>query len=236
MSYYRGSGFGFGIRLTPMVKYLIGICAGVFVLQWLSGPEMVLIFGLTPQLVLGKFFLWQLGTYLFLHGGFWHIFFNMFALWMFGSELERYLGSHRFLQFYFITGVGAGLLSVVLDPSSSIPTIGASGSIYGILMAYGMLFPNRLVYLYFLFPVKVKYFVAFLGVVAFLSAFSSPGSTIAHVAHLGGMIFAFLYLKGWLSVSNLRQLYYRWRLKRLRRRFTVYDGERKKRDDDFWIQ
>jgi membrane associated rhomboid family serine protease len=139
------------------------------------------------------------------------------------------------LRFFLITGIGAGILSVIFDPFSRIPTIGASGSVYGILMAYGMLFPNRLVYLYFLFPVKVKYFVTFLGAMAFLSALSSPGSQIAHVAHLGGMIFAYLFLKGWLSISFLRGVYQRWKMKRLRRRFTVHEPKKRGRDDDYWI-
>jgi membrane associated rhomboid family serine protease len=178
---------------------------------------------------------WQFVTYLFLHGGFWHVFWNMFALWMFGSDLERHWGSRQFLKFYLVAGVGAGVLSVILAPTSTVPTIGASGSIYGILLAYGMMFPNRLVYLYFLFPVKVKYFVAVLGALAFFSALGSPGSTVAHVAHLGGMIFGFLYLKGWLSISGARQSYHRWRVNRMRERFRVYENERRKKEDDFWI-
>ncbi len=223
-----------GPRITPRVKTLIIACVAVFVLQMLA-HRIEGIFGLVPALVLGQFYLWQPFTYLFLHGGFGHILINMLILWMFGSEMERYLGSSRFLHFYFVTGVGAGLLSVAVDPFSPIPIIGASGAIYGILMAYGMLFPDRLVYLYFLIPIKVKYLVAILGAISFLSAINSPGSNIAHVAHLGGMIFAFLYLKGWLFPSNLRQAYYRWRLNRLRRKFKVYENERRRREDDFWI-
>jgi len=235
MNYPRQRKLAFGSPLTPMVKYLVIACVGVYLLQVAAGNEIITIFGLTPYSVFRNLFIWQPVTYLFLHGSFWHIFFNLFALWMFGSELERYLGSRRFLHFFLVTGVGAGLLSAVLDPFSQIPTIGASGSIYGILMAYGMLFPNRLVYLYFLFPVKVKYFVAFLGVMAFFSAWSSPGSTVAHMAHLGGMVFAFLYLKGWLSLSRIRSTYQRWKMQRLRRRFQVHEGRKKDRDDDFWI-
>ena len=102
-------------------------------------------------------------------------------------------------------------------------------------MAYGMLFPNRIIYLYFLFPVKVKYFVAVIGAVAFFFSISAPGSTTAHIAHLGGMIFAFVYLKGWFSYSRIRQSYFRWRLNRMRQRFKVYENERRKREDDFWI-
>ena len=217
-----------------MVKYLVVACVSTFLLQRLA-DEMTQIFGLTPYRLLGQFHLWQLVTYIFLHGNFWHILFNMFALWMFGCELERHWGSKPFLKFFFITGVGAGILSVVVNPHSYTPIIGASGSIYGILMAYGMMFPERLVYLYLLFPVKVKYFVPFLGVIAFVSALGTSGTPVAHVAHLGGMLFAFLYLKGWMSLSAVRQSYHRWKLKRARERFKVYEKKSRKREDDFWI-
>jgi len=231
----------FGPAITRMVKLLIIANVAVFLWQMLAGLAggygMIRIFGLTPYLVLSKLYFWQLVTYLFLHGGIGHIFFNMFALWMFGSELERYWGPRAFLRFYFVTGIGAGVLSVLADPSGMAPTIGASGAIYGVLMAYGMMFPDRYVYLYFLFPVKVKYFVAVLGLIAFFSSLNAPGSTIAHVAHLGGMLVAFLYLKRWLSISGIKQAYYRWKLRRMRSKFKVYDrGEsRRRKDDDFWI-
>ena len=101
-----------GPNLTTMVKYLVIASAATFVLKFGAGDEMVLIFGLTPYVVLEKLFVWQLFTYLFLHGDFWHLFFNMFALWMFGSELERYWGSREFLRFFLVTGVGAGVLSI----------------------------------------------------------------------------------------------------------------------------
>jgi membrane associated rhomboid family serine protease len=225
-----------------MVKYLV--IANVVVFLWHSvagsagGREIIQIFGLTPYFIVTKLFIWQLVTYLFLHGDFWHIFFNMFALWMFGCELERNWGEREFLKFYFVTGIGAGLFSVLADPFSTVPTIGASGSVYGILMAFGLMFPNRYIHLYFIFPVKVKYFVAVLGILTFVSTLSTSGSTISHIAHLGGMVVAFLYLRGWLSVSGIRQAYYRWRLKRMRSRFKVYRNETKKRErkeDDFWI-
>lgn len=237
MSYSPGYRVTIGPTLTPVVKCLVIACVLIFLLQQIgSGQEMTLIFGLTPNLVLSKLFVWQPATYLFLHGNFWHIFWNMFALWMFGCELERYWRGREFLKYFLVTGIGAGILSIIFDPFSPIPTIGASGAIYGILLAYGMMFPDRLVYLYFLFPVKVKYFVAVLGIIAFVSALGSPGSPVAHVAHLGGMVFGFLYLKGWLSLSRIKQSYYRWRLNRMRRRFRVYESERRKRkDDDFWI-
>ncbi len=236
MSFGSGRYVTMGPTLTPTVKNLVITCAVVFLLQMLgAGREMVGIFGLTPYLIVSKLFLWQIGTYLFLHGGFGHMFWNMFALWMFGCELERHWGSREFLKFFLVTGMGAGLLSIVFQPFSTVPTIGASGAVYGILMAYGLMFPERHVYLYFLFPIKVKYFVSVLGVITFVSAFSTPGSTVAHMAHLGGMLVGLFYMKGWISISGIRQSYHRWRLKRMRERFKVYDGEKPRRKDDFWI-
>jgi membrane associated rhomboid family serine protease len=139
--------------------------------------------------------LWQFVTYMFLHGGFWHLFLNMFILWMFGSEIERYWGSRTFLKYYFITGVGAGLLSWLTAINSPHPTIGASGAIYGILVAYGMMFPNRPVYLYFLLPIKAKHFVIFLAIMELMASRGQASSGIAHFAHLGGMLFGYVYLK-----------------------------------------
>ncbi len=239
MSFGPRSTMRLGPTMTPMVKYLMIACAGAFLLQSLGDSRaMIQIFGLTPAAVLSKLFVWQIVTYLFLHGGFGHLFWNMFPLWMFGSELERYWGGKEFLRFFLITGIGAGLLSIAVQPFSPVPTIGASGAVYGVLMAYGLMFPERMVYLYFLFPVKVKYFVAFLGIVTFYSALSSPGGPIAHMAHLGGMVFGFLYMKGLLSLSAVRQNYQRWKLQRMRKKFKVYDSQRRKqkeKKDDFWI-
>ena len=222
--------------LPPTVKKLAIICAATFLLQVLgTGREMVTIFGLTPLLVINKLFIWQVVTYLFLHGGFWHLFWNMFTLWMFGSELERHWGGKQFLKFFLVTGAGAGILSIIFEPFSPIPTIGASGSVYGIMMAYGLMFPERLVYVYFLFPVKVKYFISILAAITFFSAFGASGSVVAHVAHLGGMVFAFLYLKGWFSFTRIKQIYYQWRSSQIKNRFKVYDSKPKKKEDDFWI-
>jgi len=208
----------------------------VYLLQWVgSGEDMIAIFGLRPSWVLGRLYIWQLVTYLFLHGPLSHILINMFTLWMFGCQLESYWGSREFLRFFLVTGVGAGILSILFQPTSPTPIIGASGAIYGILMAYGLLFPERLVYLYFLFPVKVKYFVGVLALITLYSSIYAPGGPIAHMAHLGGMVFAFLYLKGWLSLGKIRQDYHRWRIRKMRSRFEVHEGKDRKREDDFWI-
>ena len=236
----------FGPRLSPMVKYLVIINAVVFVWQFLSrmgggGYGLITTFGLIPAAVTGNLYFWQLGTYLFLHADFWHLFFNMFALWMFGTELENRWGRRAFIRYFFVTGIGAGIISVLASPGSVIPTIGASGAIYGILLAYGMMFPERYVYIYFLFPVKVKYFVGVLGAITFFMTLSAQGSTVAHIAHLGGMLVGLIYLKKWFSLREIRQQYNRWKSARRRRDFQVHDNEepqvkpRRKKDDDYWI-
>lgn len=185
---YSGSGM-----LPPTVKALLIINLVVFLLQQVAGRMMTYYFGLIPALF-WKGFIWQPVTYMFMHGGFGHIFFNMFALWMFGRTLEEIWGSKKFLIYYMICGVGAGLLSAAISPGSPIPTVGASGAVYGLLMAFGLLFPNQMIFIYFLFPIKAKFFVIGMIVVEFLLSFN-PASPVAHIAHLGGMIFGFVYLK-----------------------------------------
>ena len=195
--YYRGNYGGrpayasiSGGGLTKAIKIILIICAAAYVLQTLGGRafqiSLITSFGLTPAAVIGSLAVWQLVTYIFLHGGFFHILFNMFALWMFGRELESVWGTREFVKFFFVCGIGAGISSVVARPGSTIPTIGASGSIYGILLAYGLLFPNReMLLIPFMIPVKVKYYVMFIGGMAFLASFSGgSGGGVAHVAHL----------------------------------------------------
>ena len=143
-----------------------------------------------------NFQVWQLVTYQFMHGGIGHIFFNMFALWMFGAAIENVMGSRKFLIFYLLSGISAGLFHLLLSPIfSGAPavTIGASGAIYGVLIAFAMYFPDSLIFLYFLIPIKAKYFIGFMIVIEFL-AIDSAASNVAHLAHLGGALFAFLYL------------------------------------------
>jgi len=144
----------------------------------------------------GNFQIWQLVTYQFLHGGFSHILFNMFALWMFGVEIENSWGSKKFLTFYLISGIGAGLLHMFVSPiltGVGAPTIGASGSVYGIMIAFAMMFPERLIYLYFLIPIKAKYLITFLIIMEFMLV-DSASSGVAHLAHLGGALVGFLYI------------------------------------------
>ena len=177
------------------------------------------LFALYP---LGQGFLvWQLVTYLFLHGGFFHIFFNLLALWFFGVELENLWGTRRFLIYYFICGIGAGISNILLTPlfTTPLPTIGASGAIYGVLIAFGMLFPEVPVYIAFLFPIKAKYVVAFFVAMELYNGIANTNAGIAHFAHLGGAFVGFLYL-----------LYYRRSIPAFGR---ISDYISKKKDDIF---
>lgn len=181
-------------RITPAVKYLILVNAGIFMSEILFSLKWTTFLGLTPA-DFWRGYIWQPATYMFLHGGIFHLFFNMFVLWMFGSTLESKWGLRRFLTFYFICGTGAGLLNAVATPGSQVPIVGSSGAIYGLLMAFGILFPNQLIYVWGIIPVKAKHFVIVIGIIEFLAAMSAAQSGIAHFAHLGGMLFGLVYMK-----------------------------------------
>ena len=237
-SRYRSRYGGFGIGgWTPAVRVLIISCVVAFFLQifdrMAGGPSFTYKFGLTPALVTHNFYLWQLVTYIFLHdtGQWFHILFNMLGLWMFGSELELVWGTRQFTKFFFICGVGAGLLTVLLSPNSVATTIGASGAIYGILAAYGILFPDRII-IFIIFPIKAKWFVLGLGLMAFVSSLSASGSGVAYIAHVGGMLCGLIYMKGGRLIPDIRGRYERWQRNRLRRKFEVYYNERRRNEDD----
>ncbi|MFB3922393.1 MAG: rhomboid family intramembrane serine protease [Terriglobia bacterium] len=241
MPRYRDVQVSFGPPLTWAVRRLIIVTAAVFVLTYLPAVMFRVQFpfnllGLRPYDVTHRLFLWQPVTYLFLHSGFFHLIFNLFALWMFGADLERTWGPRRFLNYFFITGIGAAAFDVLLQPSAITLTVGNSGAIYGILLAYGLLFPDRPILLWLLIPVKAKWFVLVMGLIEFTSSFSNPGSTISHVAHLGGMLVGFLYLRGAGLPYRLQLRYHEWRRARLRRKFEVYMRKHEERDDSKpWI-
>ncbi len=267
--------------LTPVVKNLIIIN----VLFYLAKVSFNTAFGIDLTQILGLHYVkseyfkpYQFVTHLFMHGNFGHLFFNMFALWMFGNILENVLGSQKFLLFYFVTGLGAAFLhslvtvydvvqlkaaanAFYLSPTPesfinflnshfpyalnninindfikqwtlnpynisnieeaikfiqegvttmiNVPTVGASGAIFGLLLGFGMLFPNSYIYLYFFFPIKAKWFVLLYGVTEFMLGFSArPGDNVAHFAHLGGMIFGFFMIKYWMRNKNKDIDYY----------------------------
>lgn len=221
---YRGEwGLQFGV--SPVVKYLIIANVLAFIIT-LFGYEVIRIFGLVPVMV-WKGALWQPLTYMFLHGGAFHLLFNMLVLWMFGSTLESTWGSRKFLRFYLICGAGAGFMNALVLFSSSIPTVGASGAIYGLLMAFAILFPNQLIYIWGIFPVKAKYFVIGIGALELIAATGSTQSNIAHVAHLSGMLFGLVYMKweDWQKRFQIAQA----DKKKERHLKVVWDREKEKR-------
>ncbi|OLB61787.1 MAG: rhomboid family intramembrane serine protease [Acidobacteria bacterium] len=229
------SSFSFGPGpISTALKVLIGVTVAIFIAQ-LVFPILTDVLGLHPVLVLRYLWIWQLGSYMFLHGGLFHILFNMLALWMFGTELERIWGTRYFLKFYLVTGIGAGALTVLF---SLLPfgfaqqvhysnVIGASGAIYGLLLAYAIYFPDRPIYMYFVFPIPAKIFVAIMGAIAFLSSLGDSGG-VANATHLGGLIVAYLFLKSGRMhpLSELKYRYWKWQINRTRRKFDVYSGGR----------
>ena len=197
--------FSYKPRLfTNAIKVLISINFVIFILQTLSRSETLFfpLFGLVPKLVWSEKMIWQPVTYLFFHGGIWHVLINMFVLWMFGSELERLWGKNHFLKFYFITGVGSGLVTMLVNVQSITPVVGASGAVYGVLLAYGLTYPNRTVYLYGIIPIKSLWFVLGIGFIAFMSSFDNM-SQVSHVTHLSGMLIGYFMLKKPIKLKGL---------------------------------
>ena len=208
MSYYydNGSRGGFMSNVPKAVKHIIIINVLMLVLTYLNNPLMSKWFALNPISFLWK--PWQLVTYMFMHGGFGHLFFNMYTLFIFGSVLENVWGTKKFLTFYFVTGIGAALVNIGVQylTGSFALTVGASGAIYGILMGYAMLYPDSMLTL-ILPPVsmKAKWFVLiFAGIELLLGISNNPADNVAHFAHLGGLVFAFLLLMFW---KKRRRLY-----------------------------
>jgi membrane associated rhomboid family serine protease len=222
--------------ITPAVKAIILANIAFFVISLFYRP-VISYLGLTPEDVIGRGWLWQPMTYMFLHAGPMHILFNMLGVWMFGVELERMWGTRFFARFYAITGIGAGITVIVaslmpvavLQESYGAVTIGASGALYGLLMAFAIYYPDRPILMFLLFPIPAKYFVMILGAMAFLIA---PGSQVSNSAHLGGLLFAYAYLKGRRTggiTAEIKYRYLKWKMNRLRRKFDVYSGGRSDR-------
>ena len=229
-------------EFTPVIRWLIVANCLVFVFE-----ELLLLtgqgaaaraffewFGLMPYAVVNGLRVWQLGTYLFLHEGFLHLLFNMFTLWMFGRDLEGAWGKKRFLQFYFLAGVGAGACVVLVNvvpvlwgaPLGMGVTIGASGAIYGILMANAMIYPDRQVWLIPLpITISMRMFVLIWGAIAFFSSLQGASSGISHIAHLGGLLVGYLYLRRGSFFYHARNRLTDWRQRRLRKKFEVYMRE-----------
>ena len=216
--------------LPPVVKHLLIINVLMFLATFTLNRfhiDLTEILGL-HFFKASNFRFYPLFTYMFMHANFEHLFFNMFALWMFGNTIENIWGAKRFLVFYLVCGLGAGLCQEAVqyiqyttllaqyqsvnmgaghvvamgDYLNMMNTVGASGAIYGLLLAFGMLFPNAMIYLYFLFPIKAKWFVIGYAIIEVLSGFFSKGN-IAHFAHLGGMLFGLLLILHWKKKGTL---------------------------------
>ena len=211
---------------TDAIKLLVSVNLTIFFLQTISGKEHLLfdLFGLVPQAIWSDFMIWQPFTYLFFHGNIWHILINMFVLWMFGSELENAWGRKNYLKYYFMTGIGAGIVTCLFNLQSNIPVVGASGAVYGILLAYGLSFPNRTVYLYGLIPIKSIWFVIAIGILAFFSSFQQM-TQISHLTHISGMAIGYIFLKRrW----RLNDIWFKIRKKTLEYRIQIEDVKQSK--------
>ena len=207
----RGGGaLGIAGGIPPVIRSLIIVNLAVFLVQTILKlffrVDISPIFGFVPYSFVNSLMCWQIFTYMFLHGGIIHIFLNLLALWMFGGDVERSLGSRNFFKYYVGCGVFAGICALVFEFNSTIPIIGASGAIFGILTAFGMLFPERVItlLLFFVIPVraKAKYFVIAFAALTFFQCLMSSGGGIAYFAHLGGIVFGYAYFKNFLSVKT----------------------------------
>ncbi len=222
--------------ITPAIKAIIIVNVAVFVATF-ALPILVPYLGLIPEAVVKHGWLWQPVTYMFLHRDFFHILFNLLGIWMFGVELERLWGTKLFLRYYAITGIGAAAttIAVALLPLGSFSTLtysavtmGASGALYGLLLAYATYYPDRPILMFLLFPVPAKYFVIIIGAISLLSSIGGSERGIAHAAHLGGLLFGYIYLhrgRGGLG-AEIKYRYLKWKMNRLRRKFDVYSGGR----------
>jgi len=245
MGYYRSApprgGWGGGEMLglpivTPVNKALMIACGATWVVQFLlfhlyAGFDLSPWLGLVPVAV-AHGWVWQLVTYIFLHSptSISHILFNLLSMWMFGGDIERHWGGRKYLTYWFVCGVGAGACVAAVGAPRGVltPTIGASGAIYGLILAYGTIFAERRILLSFLFPIKARTFAWIFFAIAFVSSFSQPGDGVSHVAHLGGMVIGWLYLKrAWQIGALWREI--AWRVRR--RRFKVMPPK----DTDRWV-
>jgi membrane associated rhomboid family serine protease len=241
--------------ITPAVKLLVLICAGVFLVQTIAElifgiPARLWInyhLGLVPLGPIPGLRIWQPVTYIFLHGGLWHLLINMLMLWMFGRELELVWGKKRFLNYFFLCGIGAGIITILVKVAPMLwgvrptdtPTIGASGAIFGILIANAILFPDRRIWLFPLpLTIPMRPFVAVMGAIEFFGTLGAGGDGVSHLCHLGGMLIGWLYLRRGSLLYRVRNEVADWKYQQNRKRFEVY--MRKKKDEppshpDHWV-
>lgn len=197
----------FPYRFHNVTLILIVINVAFYLIIYLF-PRTFAYLALTPILVFRARFFWQILTYMFIHGGMTHILFNMLALFLFGSQLERRLGSYEFLAYYLVSGLGAGLFTLVFNwyapGMAGIPVVGASGAIYGLLLAYATLFPDSVIFIFGIFPLKAPVAVLLFAAIAIFSQLSNTAVGVAHFTHLAGLIFGYLYFRIRLGEDPLR--------------------------------
>ena len=232
---FRTNWIGF---VTPAIKAIVLLCTGVFLVQTVlrlflpnAADLLILELGLVPRAVTHGLRLWQPLTYIFLHGGLLHLLLNMLFLWMFGVDLERAWGTRRFWNYFLVTGIGAGLINVLVKTAldshglgtSLVPTIGASGAIYAVLVAAAIMFPDRQVWL-IPFPVQIPMRIYVLAAVAieFFSTLGAGEDNVSHVTHLGGILVGYIYLRRGSYMFRARNGFLDWKRKRARRKFEIY--------------
>lgn len=255
-SFSRGYGYRFQWRglLPPAIKTLLIACTAVFAVQTilkLTSPGDYLwfrnYFGLVPFAVV-RGYAYQLVTYIFLHEGIWHLLINLLVLWMFGKDLELTWGARRFYFYFFLCGIGAGVIDVAVKAvlfygfrsgTMDVATIGASGAIFGVLLAMAILFPHQQVWL-IPFPISLpmRTYVLIMGAIEFYFTLTSPGDGVSHVCHLGGMAVGYLYLRRGSFLYNSRNFFSDWKRRRLKKKFDVYVREHRDKPPsrpDNWI-
>jgi membrane associated rhomboid family serine protease len=225
------------------VRWLLIINTAVFLVCYLGGPSLQFyvrgLLALSAEAAVRTLMVWQIFTYMFVHFGILHLLFNMLALWMFGLPIEQTWGMRRFLKFYFLCGLAAGvcvLVANILVRDWLTATLGASGAVFGLMVAFGVLFPDAIILVFFLFPMKAKYAVMIYVAVEILVTFG-PNTGVSTVAHLGGAAFAYLYLKHRvpaLSMPDWRGRYRQWKLQRAKKKFQVY-MRKHGRDGGPWV-
>src|SRR3954453_6522328 len=234
--------FGPG-SVTPAVRILLWANFVTYFVSLFYRP-LTDYLGLVPQQVVEKRWIWQLVTYMFLHARTpTHVLFNMLILWMFGVELERMWGTRFFVKYYFVTGIGAGMISGLVGrlpfqpvhATYEVSIIGASGALYGLLLACALYFPDRPILIFMFFPVPAKYFVMILGAIAFITSING-GGTVAAATHLSGLVVGYIYLQGGRGgiTAEIKYRYLKWKMNRMRRKFDVYSGGRSNSEKARW--
>jgi membrane associated rhomboid family serine protease len=240
---YRYTSSSYMAYFPKGVRWLLFINTAVFLVCYLGGPSLQFyvrgLLALSAEAAVRTFMVWQVFTYMFVHFGILHVLFNMLALWMFGMPIEQTWGMRRFLKFYFLCGLAAGvcvLVANIIVHDWLTATLGASGAVFGLMVAFGILFPDAIILVFFLFPMKAKYAVMIYVAIEILVTFG-PNTGVSTVAHLGGAAFSYLYLKHRLPALNMpdfRGRYRQWKLQRAKKKFQVY-MRKHGRDGGPWV-